>query len=85
MTPTDALREAAEVGPVAALVVLNTAPIAVAGRIREEGVLLYSRDEPLRVRTESLLSRRYHDFKLHEQRSARERLARIADGCRRRR
>ena len=72
------LEARAGVAPVEALVVLNHAPIALSGRVREEGVLLYSRDEPFRVRWESLTSRRYHDFKIHQQRSARERLARIA-------
>lgn len=62
------------------VVVLDEAPLALAGRIREGGKLFYCRDDVTRVRYESLISRRYHDFKIHEQRSANERLARLAKG-----
>lgn len=66
-------------GPVE-VVVLDAAPLSLAGRIREQGRLFYCTDEVLRVRYESLISRRFHDFKVHEERSARERLARLAEG-----
>lgn len=62
------------------MVVLDEAPLGLRGRIREHGRLFYCRDEVLRVRYESLTSRMYHDFKIHEERSARERLARLAEG-----
>lgn len=66
-------------GPIE-VVILDGSPLSLTGRVQEEGVLLYSVDEEMRVRGASLTSRRYHDFKIHEQRSARERLARLAEG-----
>jgi predicted nucleotidyltransferase len=68
------------VGPVDPLLILNDAPIAVAGRVVQEGELIFSRDEPARVRHASLTLRQFHDFKIHETRSTRERLQRIAGG-----
>lgn len=71
-----AIEEQADVGPVE-VVILDEAPIAIAGRVREQGRLIHSTDDALRVRYESLVSRSYHDFKIHEERSADERLARL--------
>ena len=65
-------------GPVE-VVVLDEAPIALAGRIREHGRLFYCVDDVQRVRYESRISREFHDFSIHEERSARERLARLAE------
>ena len=62
------------------VVVLDEAPLSLAGRVQEHGQVFFSRDEVLRVRYASLTSRRYHDFKIHEERSARLRLARLAEG-----
>jgi uncharacterized protein len=73
------LERLAGVGPLD-VVVLDEAPLSLAGRIQENHALLYCADEVQRVRYESLVARRYHDFKIHEQRSARERLARLAEG-----
>lgn len=66
------------IGPIEPLLVLNEAPIALAGRVVEGGHLIYSIDEARRVRHFSETIRQYHDFKIHEERSARERLARLA-------
>lgn len=68
------------VGPVEALVILNDAPIAIAGRVVEEGQVIYSRDEDRRVRHFSETLRHYHDYKIHEAESTRIRLARMAGG-----
>lgn len=73
------LEEALGQGPVE-VVVLDESPVALAGRVREEGVVVFSSDEAARVRWDSLTARQYHDFRLHEERSARERLARVARG-----
>lgn len=66
-------------GPVE-VVVLDEAPLSLAGRVREAGHTIYSRDEVARVRWASLTARMYHDFRIHEERVAREQLARIAEG-----
>lgn len=66
-------------GPVD-VVVLDEAPLALAGRVRRHGRPVYSRDEVSRVRYESLTARRYHDFHIHEERMAREALARMSEG-----
>jgi hypothetical protein len=44
------------------------------------GTCAFSRDEVARVRWASLPSRMFHDFKIHEERSARERLEQSAAG-----
>jgi predicted nucleotidyltransferase len=62
------------------VVVLNQASTALAGRVQECHDLLYSVDEVTRVRYQSSVSRQYHDFKIHQDRSARERLAQLAAG-----
>lgn len=66
-------------GPVE-VVVLDDAPLSLAGRVREQGRVIHSRDEVARVRWESLTGRRFHDFRIHEQRSAAERLQQLAEG-----
>ena len=73
------LERAGGVGPVEALVVLNDARIALAGRVLAERQVLYVRDEPARVRYESLTFRQFHDFKQHA-RPRQQRLAAIARG-----
>jgi uncharacterized protein len=74
-----ALEAAAGVGPVE-VVVLDDAPLALAGRVVEQGRPFHSADDVLRVRHASVTLRRFHDFKIHEERSAKERLARLAEG-----
>lgn len=74
-----ALERALGSGPVDVLV-LDGAPLALAGRVAQHGVVVHDADPAARVRWTSLTLRRYHDFRIHEQRNARERLAAIADG-----
>lgn len=62
------------------VVVLDEAPLSLAGRIREDGLQIFCRDDVARVRYESRIGRVYHDFRIHEERSAAERLARLAEG-----
>lgn len=76
----DALERAVGVGPVE-VVVLDDAPLSLRGRVQEQQELIYSADEAARVRYESLTARMYHDFKLREERSARERLEHLAGGA----
>jgi uncharacterized protein len=66
-------------GPVE-VVVLDEENLSLAGRVLETGALIFSADDVARVRYASRISRMYHDFKVHEQRSAAERLARLANG-----
>ena len=75
-----ALERACGVGPIEALVVLNEAPITLAGRILAERQVIYSRDEPARVRFESRTFRMFCDFERHADPLRRLRLAAIAQG-----
>ncbi len=50
------------------LVVLNTAPISLVGRIMMQKKLLYSKNDFLRHRYESLTLRKFFDFRLFESR-----------------
>lgn len=50
------------VGPIESVLVLNDASLPVAGRVVNEGRLLYSRAEPERVAYESLTFRMFTDF-----------------------
>lgn len=76
------LVSAAGVGPVEAVVVLNEAPLPLAGRIRRQRHIVYSRDEPARVRYESRIARLFNDFELHAAERDRARLKAIAEGRR---
>lgn len=76
------LERACGVAPVEALLVLNDARIELAGRVLGERAVVYSRDEPARVRYESLTLRMFHDFELHARPLRRARLAAIARGQR---
>lgn len=73
------LEDAIGVGPVE-VVVLDEAPLTLAGRVREQGRLIHCRDPRLRVRWDSLVARQYHDFRIHERRRTREHLAHLAEG-----
>ncbi|HZD23397.1 MAG TPA: nucleotidyltransferase domain-containing protein [Acidimicrobiia bacterium] len=64
------LERTSGVGAIEAVVVLNTAPLPLAGRVISDGRLIYTRDEPRRVRYESLIFRQFTDF---------DRMARILD------
>lgn len=68
------------VAPVEALVVLNQAPITLAGRVLQQRQVIYSRHEPARVRFESLTFRQFHDFERHAEPLRRQRLQAIARG-----
>lgn len=74
------LADCSGVARIEAVVVLNTAPLPLAGRIRRERHVLYSRDEPARVAYESYIARRYNDYRIHEAPRDRERLRAIAEG-----
>jgi predicted nucleotidyltransferase len=64
------------------LTVLNDAPLPLKGRVVRERLVLYSRDEPARVRFESLTLREFFDFQLHALRLDLELLRRTAEGRR---
>jgi predicted nucleotidyltransferase len=64
------------------LVILNEAPLALLGRIIRERLLLYSRDEPARVRFESLTLREFFDFEIHARALNQRLLQDIAEGRR---
>lgn len=70
----------AGVAPVEALLVLNDAPLALAGRVLHDRQLLHTRDEPTRIRFESRTFRQFHDFELHAEPMRRARLDAIAQG-----
>lgn len=72
------LERTAAVGPVEAVVVLNVAPLRLAGRVLRDRIVVFSADEPARVRYESETLRRFIDFELHAAPLARQRLASIA-------
>ena len=64
------------------VVVMNGAPLPLLGSILRERVVIYSRDEPARVRFESTMRSLATDFEIHSRRLDRELLARTADGTR---
>lgn len=71
-----ALETASGIGPIEAVVVLNEAPLPLAGRIRRHRVVIFSADEPGRVRYESRITRLFHDLQGH---AAPRDLARLRD------
>lgn len=64
------------------VVLLPEAPLALAGRILRERVVIHSRDEPRRVRYESLTFRMFCDFDVHARRLDRQLLRATAEGRR---
>jgi predicted nucleotidyltransferase len=78
----DRLQAACPVGRFEAVVVLNEAPLPLAGRIRRDRQVIYSSDEPLRVSYESVIARRFTDFQIHGRPRDLERLRAIAAGRR---
>ena len=64
------------------LLILNEAPLRVLGRAIQERVVLYSRDEPARVRFESRCLREFFDFEIHARALDRKFLQDVADGRR---
>lgn len=64
------------------VVVLNDARLAVAGQVVSQRRVLYSRDEPARVRFEARVMKTYLDFRVHQLPLARQMLDQIAAGDR---
>ena len=64
------------------VVLLDEAPLPLRGRVLRQREVLYSADEPLRVRWESLTGRMFADSRLKLDELDRELLARTATGCR---
>ncbi|HET9257814.1 MAG TPA: nucleotidyltransferase domain-containing protein [Pseudonocardiaceae bacterium] len=64
------------------VVLLDDAPLPVCGRILHERQVLYSADEPLRVRWESLTGRMYADSRIKLDLLDRDLLAKTAAGDR---
>lgn len=62
--------------------ILNRAPLPLRGRVVRERRVLYSRDEPTRVRYESLTLREFFDFELHARPLDLELLRATAEGRR---
>jgi predicted nucleotidyltransferase len=60
----DRLEEAARAGDIE-VVILNDAPLRLAGRAIQERIVVYSRDESARVAYESLTLREFLDFEMH--------------------
>lgn len=83
----DALRVAGALETTAKLAtvevtVLNDAPLALAGRVLRDRIVIYSCDEPARVHYESLTFREFVDFDFHAKELDRELLKHIAEGRR---
>jgi predicted nucleotidyltransferase len=64
------------------VVVLNGAPLPLAGRALSERVVLFSRDEPFRVRFEGKVLKEYLDFQIHAAPLDRDLLRATAEGRR---
>ncbi|MGH8897395.1 MAG: type VII toxin-antitoxin system MntA family adenylyltransferase antitoxin [Egibacteraceae bacterium] len=64
------------------LVVLDDAPLPLVGRVLQSRIVIYSRDEPTRVRFESRRLREFLDFQIRAEPLDRLLLAEIAAGRR---
>ncbi len=64
------------------VVVLNDAPLPLRGRVLQQRVVLFSRDETVRVGYESKVMREFLDFQIHAEPLNREMLKAIAEGRR---
>lgn len=64
LTLASRLATSARVGDVE-IAVLNELPLPVRGRVVRDRVVIYSRDEPARVRFESETLRQFFDFEIH--------------------
>lgn len=62
--------------------VLNQAPLPLRGRVVRERVVLYSRDEPARVRFESATLEEFFDFEVHARPLDEKFLRDVAEGRR---
>jgi uncharacterized protein len=77
----DRLGHASRMGNVEVLI-LNGAPLRLAGNVLRDRVVIYSRDEPARVRYESRTLDDFLDFDVHARRLDQELLRAIAEGRR---
>lgn len=59
------LAHRASAGPINGIVVLNEAPLRLAGRILRDKVIIYSSDEPARVAYEVRTGKLAMDFEIH--------------------
>jgi hypothetical protein len=59
------LAHRASVGPINGIVVLNEAPLRLAGRILRDRVIIYRSDEPARVAYEVRTGKQAMDFEIH--------------------
>jgi len=64
------------------VVVLNDAPLPLSGRVVSERVVLFSRDEPFRVRFEGKVLKEFLDFQIHAAPLDRDLLRATAEGRR---
>ena len=64
------------------VVVLNDAPLPLLGRAVRERIVLFSRDEPFRVRFEGKVLKEFFDFQIHAAPMDRELLRATAEGRR---
>jgi len=64
------------------VVVLNDAPLPLLGRAVRERIVLFSRDEPFRVRFEGKVLKEFFDFQIHAAPMDRELLRAMAEGRR---
>ncbi len=79
----DLMRRLADAtGMEADLLILSDAPLRLLGRVLRDRVVLWSRDEPLRVRFEATMRSRCLDFDLHAEPLDRELLRAIAESRR---
>lgn len=62
------------------VVVLDGAPLPVKGRAVTEGRLIFSADEPARVRFEGATQREFFDFEIHAAAMRRDYLRNVAEG-----
>lgn len=67
-------------GPIDEVVILNDVSLRFAGRVVRDRVVIYSRDEPARVRYETATTSAFLDFELHLQPLVDQHLAAVARG-----
>lgn len=78
---TDVLGRISKLGKLD-VVALNAAPLRLRGRIIKERIVIHSRNEPARVRFESIVLREFFDFQIHARYMDQQFLRDIAEGRR---
>ena len=68
--------------PALDVIVLDEAPLTLAGRVIRDGIVIYSVDEPLRAEYESRIFRQFVDFSFLADEIDRETIRQIAEGTR---